>query len=97
MIELPFALPFGSEDFMTAINFVNAQRDADESVYPYACEQDKRASQRILFKAKETYQKEGKLDLGQLFDKLVRVFRIKGTTDTKEDSLQMVMAAQMKL
>jgi hypothetical protein len=37
MIELSFALPFGSEDSMTAIIFVNAQLDADESVYPYAC------------------------------------------------------------
>ncbi len=32
MIELAFALPFGSEDSMTSINFVNAQLDADESV-----------------------------------------------------------------
>ncbi len=52
MIELTFALPFGSEDSMTAINFVNAQVDADESVYPYACEQDKVAFPRILFEAK---------------------------------------------
>jgi hypothetical protein len=72
---------------MTAINFVNAQLDADESVYPYACEQDKVAFPRILFEAKERYQKEGKLDLGQLFYKLVRVFRIKDTPDTEEDSL----------
>ncbi len=40
MIELAFALPFGSEDSMTTINFVNAQLDVDESVYAYACEQD---------------------------------------------------------
>ncbi len=66
--QIIFALPFGSEDSMTAINFVNAQLDADESVYPYACEQDKVAIPRILFEAKERYQKEGKLDLGQLFD-----------------------------
>ncbi len=82
---------------MTAINFVNAQLDADESVYLQACEQDKVAFARILFAAKERYQKEGKLDLGQLFDKLVRVFHIKVTTDTQEDSLQTAMAAHMKL
>jgi hypothetical protein len=73
MIELAFALPFGCEDSMTDIIFVNAQLEADESVYPYACEQDKVVFPKILFEAKEWYQKEGKLDLGQLFDKLVRV------------------------
>ncbi len=50
MIELAFELLFGSEDSMTAINFVNAQLDADESVYPYACKQDKEAFPRIVFK-----------------------------------------------
>jgi hypothetical protein len=97
MIELAFALPFGSEDSMTAINFVNAQRNADGSVYPYTCKQDKVAFPKILFIAKERYQKEGELDLGQVFDKLVRVFRINDTTNTEDESLQTAMVAHMHL
>jgi hypothetical protein len=69
MIELAFCIPFGFEDSMTAINFVNAQIGANESVHPFVCEQDKVPLPRILFEAKERYQKDGKLDLGQTFDK----------------------------
>ncbi len=83
MIELAFGIPFGSEDSMQAINFVNAKIDANESVHPYVCEQNKVAFPRILFKAKERNQKEGKLDLGQLFI-LVRIFRTNDTTNTEE-------------
>ncbi len=65
MIELAFCIPFGSEDSMTTINFVNSQIGANESVHPYACKQDKVPFPRILFEAKERYQIDGKLDLGQ--------------------------------
>ncbi len=58
---------------MAAIHFVNAQIDVDESVYPYACKQDKLAFPRVQFEANERYQKEDKLDLSHLLDKLVRV------------------------
>ncbi len=64
MIEMAVAMPYGSEDSMAAINFVNVQIDADESVYPYACEQDKQSFPIALFEAKQKHQKEGKLDLG---------------------------------
>jgi hypothetical protein len=49
------------------------------------------------FSSQQKYQKEGKLDLGQLFDKLVRVFRIDDITNTKDKRLQTAMAAHMQL
>ncbi len=49
MTELAFGLRVGSEDSMTAMNFVNALLDADESVHSYACEQDKMDFTRFLF------------------------------------------------
>jgi hypothetical protein len=52
---------------------------------------------RILFEAKERYQKEGKLDLGQLFDKLVRFSRYNDTANTEDKTLQTAMAAHMLL
>ncbi len=83
---------------MTAITLVNAQIDANESLHPYACEQDKMALKKILFKAKERYQKEGKLDLGQLLDhKLVRVFQNNNTPNTEDETLQTAMTASMQL
>ena len=55
-----FGISFGSKDSIKAMNFVNAQidADADESVYPYAREQDKLAFPRVLFKARKGYQKD---------------------------------------
>jgi hypothetical protein len=83
---------------MTAITLVNAQIEANESVHPYAFEQDKMAFPRILFKAKERFQKEGKLDLGQLLDhKLVRVFHNNNTPNTEDETLQTAMTARMQL
>jgi hypothetical protein len=102
MIEHAFGIPFGSKDSMTALNFVKSQIDANESVHPYALKQDKLAFPGILLEAKETlYQKEGKLDLGQLFDKLVRVYYNNDTTNTEDKTaiaaFQMAMAAHLQL
>ena len=96
MIEMTFALPFGAEDSMMAINFVNAQIDVDENRFPFTSEHDKMSFQRALFEAKLLHEKNGKLDLTQLFDKLMRTFRTKDVTHTEEDNLQSAMAAQMQ-
>ena len=66
MIEMAFALPFGAEDSMVAINFVNAQIDVDENRFPFTSEHDKMSFQRALFEAKLLHEKNGKLDLTQL-------------------------------
>jgi hypothetical protein len=82
MIKMAFALPFGAEDTMVAINFVNAQIDVDENRFAFAIEHDKMLFQRALFEAKLLHEKNGKLDLTQLFDKLLKTFRTRDVTPT---------------
>ena len=60
MIEMAFALPFGAEDSMVAINFVNAQIDVDENRFPFTSEHDKMSFQRALFEAKLLHEKNCK-------------------------------------
>ena len=57
MIKMAFALPFGAEDSMVAIKFVNAQIDVDENRFPFASEHDKMSFQRALFDAKLLHEK----------------------------------------
>ena len=48
------------------------------------------------FEAKLLHEKNGKLDLTQLFDKLMKTFRTRDVTHTEEDNLQSAMVAQMQ-
>jgi hypothetical protein len=56
MIEDAFGLPFQSEDSMTAINFVNAQIEAEESIIPFASEADRMGFTRSLHELKLEYE-----------------------------------------
>ncbi len=60
------------------------------------------ASKKIGFsknsiRSKRKAPESGKLDFGQLFDKLGRVFHNNDTTNTKDETLQTAMAAHMQL
>ena len=96
MIEDDFGLPLQSEDSMTAINFVNAQIEAEESPLPFASELDRMGFTRTLHELKLEYETDGKLDLGQTFDKLTKAFRVRVETIIDDDTLQSALTAQIQ-
>ncbi len=96
MIEDAFGLTFQSEDSMTAINFVNAQIEAEESRIPFASEADRMGFTRSLHELKLEYATKGKLDLGQTFDKLTRAFRVREEILIEDDTLQTAFTAQIQ-
>jgi hypothetical protein len=96
MIEDAFGLPFQSEDSMTAINFVNAQIEAEESIIPFASEAERMGFTRSLHELKLEYETKGKLDLGQTFDKLTRAFRVREETIHEDDTIQSAFTAQIQ-
>ena len=85
---------------MTAINFVNAQIEAEESPLPFESrgEADKLGLSRSLRELKTQYETRGKLDLGHAFDKLTRVFRVREETTVvtiiEDDTLHSAHTAQ---
>ncbi len=87
MIEDAFGLPFQSEESITAINFVNAQIEGEEDPTGFASEADKLGFFRVLHELKLQYEKEGRLDLGQTFDRLTRTFRVREETILEDDTI----------
>jgi hypothetical protein len=75
-----FGLQSQSEDSRTAINFVSAQIEAEESPLPFASEADRMGFTSSLHELKLEYETKGKLDLGQTFDKLTTAFRVREET-----------------
>jgi hypothetical protein len=97
MIEDAFGLQFQSvTDSMTAINFVNAQIEAEESLIPFPSEAERMGFTRSLHELKLEYETKGKLDLGQTFDKLTRAFRVREETIIEDDTLQAAFTAQIQ-
>jgi hypothetical protein len=96
MIEDAFGLSFQSEESMTAINFVNAQIEGEEDPTGFASEADKLGFFQALHELKLQYKKEGRLDLGQTFDRLTRAFRVREETILEDDTLHSALMAQVQ-
>ncbi len=96
MIEDAVGLPFQSEESMTAINFVNAQIEGEEDPTGFASEADKLGFFRAFHELKLQYETEGRLDLGQTFDRLTRTFRVREEMILEDDTLHSALMAQVQ-
>ena len=89
-------LPYKHEDSTVAINLVDAQLELDLSQAPFAKEQERFETMRILNDERVEYSKGKVLELELLLNRIGIVFKPVEDDTPEEESLQAALSAQVR-